>query len=127
MPAHNKRFGARRGVRPQKVLSEFESFAPARTFVKPRPVAKRPLVLDVNYQTFPDGGVGEKYIPLRNFDKSLFTEDEIETLKKVKKRLKDVSTQDVIKLSHQEKAWTEANENKTDPIDYTFAYDLTLF
>ncbi|SCD20449.1 hypothetical protein PSM36_1629 [Proteiniphilum saccharofermentans] len=44
MPAHNKRFGARRGVRPQKVLSEFESFAPARTFVKPRPVAKRPLV-----------------------------------------------------------------------------------
>lgn len=84
-------------------------------------------VLDVNYQTFPDGGVGEKYIPLRNFDKSLFTEDEIETLKKVKKRLKDVSTQDVIKLSHQEKAWTEANENKTDPIDYTFAYDLTLF
>ena len=45
MPAHNKRFGARRGVRPQKVLSEFESFAPARTFVKPRPVAKRPLVI----------------------------------------------------------------------------------
>lgn len=45
MPAHNKRFGARRGVRPQKVLSEFESFAPARTFVKPRPVAKRPLVV----------------------------------------------------------------------------------
>jgi len=44
MPAHNKRFGARRGVRPQKVLSEFESFAPARTFVKPRPVAKPPPV-----------------------------------------------------------------------------------
>lgn len=53
MPAHNKRFGARRGVRPQKVLSEFESFAPARTFVKPRPVAKRPLVTSLPKKTAP--------------------------------------------------------------------------
>jgi hypothetical protein len=33
--ADNKRFGARRGVRPQKVLSDFQAFAPARTFVFP--------------------------------------------------------------------------------------------
>jgi hypothetical protein len=44
MPACNKRFGARRGVRPQKVLPDFQAFAPARTFVKPRPVAKPPDV-----------------------------------------------------------------------------------
>jgi hypothetical protein len=31
----NKRFGVRRGVRPQKVLSGFESFTPVRTFVNP--------------------------------------------------------------------------------------------
>lgn len=84
-------------------------------------------VLDVNYQTFSDGGVGEKYIPLRNFDNSHFTKDELETLNKVKERLKDVSTQDIIDLSHQEKAWFENKNNKIDPIDYTFAYYLNLF
>jgi hypothetical protein len=46
IPAPNKRFGARRGVRPQKVLSDFQAFAPARTFVNPRPVAKPPTVID---------------------------------------------------------------------------------
>jgi hypothetical protein len=40
----NKRFGARRGVHPQKVLSDCQAFAPARTFVKPRPAAKPPDV-----------------------------------------------------------------------------------
>jgi hypothetical protein len=39
--AYNKRFGARWGVRPQKVLSDFQAFAPARTFVKPRPPQSR--------------------------------------------------------------------------------------
>jgi hypothetical protein len=35
-PAYNKRFGARRGgVCPQKVLSDFQAFAPARTLVFP--------------------------------------------------------------------------------------------
>ena len=82
--------------------------------------------MDVKYQTFSDGGIGEKYIPLRGVNESLFTEDEIDTLTKVKEMLKDISTKDVINLSHQEKAWSKNKNNKTHPIDYIFAYELIL-
>ena len=41
-----------RGVCPQKVLSDFQAFTPARTFVKPRTTAsRRPLSLSVKRQT----------------------------------------------------------------------------
>ena len=83
--------------------------------------------LDVNYQTFPDGGTGEKYTPLRNLDKSLFAQDELDILHHVKEELKYLSTQEVIELSHREKAWSENKTNKSQPIDYTYAYELNLF
>jgi hypothetical protein len=83
-------------------------------------------VLDVSYQSFSDGGVGEKYTPLKSFDESMFTPDELEIMRNVKERLKNISTQDVIKLSHKEKAWRKNRTNKSQPIDYTFAYELIL-
>jgi transcriptional regulator with XRE-family HTH domain len=84
-------------------------------------------VLDVSYQSFSDGGIGEKYTPLRGFDESLFTPDELEIMQNVKVRLTNISTQDVIEMSHQEKAWSENRTNKSQPIDYTYAYELGLF
>lgn len=39
--AGNKRFAVMRGVCPQKVLSDFQAFTPARTFVFPRTTASR--------------------------------------------------------------------------------------
>lgn len=83
-------------------------------------------VLDVNYQTFTDGGTGEKYTPLRSFEESHFEPDELDILHEVKERLKNLSTQEVIELSHQEKAWSENRTNKSQPIDYTYAYELNL-
>jgi len=41
---HNKRFGVSRGVCSRKVLREFESLSPVRTFVFPRPNAKPPTI-----------------------------------------------------------------------------------
>ena len=43
-PAHNKRFGVRRGVHSRKVLREFESLSPVRALAFPRPNAKPPTV-----------------------------------------------------------------------------------
>jgi hypothetical protein len=40
----NGRFGARRGVRPQKVLSDSQAFTPARAFEFPMSCAKPPDV-----------------------------------------------------------------------------------
>ena len=39
MPAPNKRFGVMRGICSRKVLREFESLSPVRTFAFPRPNA----------------------------------------------------------------------------------------
>ena len=44
MAAPNKRFGVSRGVCSRKVLREFESLSPVRTFAFPRPNAKPPTV-----------------------------------------------------------------------------------
>ena len=44
MPAANKRFGVMRGVCSRKVLREFASLSPVRTFAFPRPNAKPPTV-----------------------------------------------------------------------------------
>jgi hypothetical protein len=41
-------------------------------------------------------------------------------MQNVKERLKNISTQDVIGMSHQEKAWSENRTNKSQPIDYTY-------
>lgn len=82
--------------------------------------------LNVSCKIFPDGGVGEKYTPQRNFNESLFTPDELKMLHTVKKQFKRTSTQEIIELSHQEKAWNENKNNKSQPIDYTYAYELIL-
>lgn len=83
--------------------------------------------VDVVYRTFNDGGIGEKYIPIRSYNKTIFTKNEIETLTKVKEILKDSSTKDVIDLSHKEKAWSENINIKAQPIDYMLGYELILF
>lgn len=84
-------------------------------------------ILKVDHKTFPDGGVGEKYTPERDFNESAFTPDELETLQTVKKKLKDISTQEIIELSHKEKAWSENKNYKSHPIDYRYAYELLMF
>lgn len=84
-------------------------------------------VLNVDYITFPKGGIGENYSPKRDFNESLFSPDELKTLHAVKEKLKNISTQRIIELSHKEKAWIENNHAKSQPIDYSHAFDLVLF
>ncbi|HLV31873.1 MAG TPA: type II toxin-antitoxin system antitoxin SocA domain-containing protein [Chitinispirillaceae bacterium] len=84
-------------------------------------------ILKVDYITFPDGGVGEKYTSERDFNESAFNPDELKILQTVKKKLKNTSAQEIIELSHQEKAWSENKNYKSRPIDYRFAYELLLF
>lgn len=59
-----------------------------------------------------------------NFDDSLFTNSEIDTLNLVANRFKSLSTTAVVKLNHDEKAWLD-NKDDMDKISYQeYAFDL---
>lgn len=84
-------------------------------------------ILIVTYKAFSGGGIGEMYTSERDFNELLFSADELNMLCSVKERLKNVSTQEIIELSHNEKAWSENNHDKSQPINYNFAFELILF
>ena len=49
----------------------------------------------------------EKFIPLKGFDKSLFTEQEIASLDMVIKKMTNKSQKEIVDMSHQELGWIE--------------------
>lgn len=81
-------------------------------------------ILAVDYCTFPDGGIGEKYTALRKPNPTLFSDKEKEMLSRVNQKFDTTKTQEIIRLSHQEKAWIENSANTSQPIDYFYAFDL---
>lgn len=50
-----------------------------------------------------DDGVGEKYTSERDFSESTFTPEELKILQTVKSELQNISTQNIIELSHKKK------------------------
>lgn len=81
----------------------------------------------IYYSQFENGGIGEQFKPNENrtFNKDLFTEPELEVLEFVLKRFKNTSTDEIIDISHQEKAWRE-NKDQRSLIDYVYSFDLKL-
>lgn len=81
--------------------------------------------IDIYYTTFPDGGIGEQFKPnaMRVFNKDIFTDSELQILNSVAKRFKNTSTNEIIEISHKEKAWTENNDEKK-LINYKYAFEL---
>lgn len=82
--------------------------------------------VDIYYTTFPDGGTGEQFKPnsKRTFKAELFTEKELRILENVVERFKDATTNEIIEISHKEKAWLE-NKDEKKIIDYRYSFDLT--
>lgn len=81
--------------------------------------------IDIIYQEFQNGGIGESFKPHpnRDFDASLFEETELQTMKEIADRFRDMSTADVISLSHEEAAWVD-NFNEKKKISYDYAFKL---
>jgi uncharacterized phage-associated protein len=80
---------------------------------------------DIYYTNFVDGGTGEQFKPNPNktFDKELFTESELQILKSVAERFKNTSTNEIIEISHKEKAWID-NHAERKLIDYKYSFEL---
>ena len=81
-------------------------------------------LLKVHNKTFPDGGVGEKYIPTREFNDKLFEEQELKILQSIDDKFKNFSTQKMIDVSHEEIGWQQGSNGSRQPIDYLYAFEL---
>jgi uncharacterized phage-associated protein len=69
----------------------------------------------------------EKLIPLKHFNKSLFTEKEINCLDSVIRKLKNKSKKEIVDLSHKEPAWIH-NQKSRSIISYQqYAFILNNF
>ena len=81
--------------------------------------------VDIYYTAFAGGGTGEQFIPnpKRTFNPELFSEQQLTILKAIAERFKSTSTNEIIEISHQEKAWIE-NKAERKIIDYVYSYDL---
>lgn len=71
-----------------------------------------------------DRGVGERFVPGKDFDASLFTEQELDSMQKVVNAFQDYRTKEIVDLSHEETAWLENHEEK-NLIDYRkYGFDI---
>jgi putative zinc finger/helix-turn-helix YgiT family protein len=69
-------------------------------------------VVNSQFIKLPNGSVRETFLSETNFDEELFSEQEIETIKSIGERFADMSTWDIVELSHEEKAWKELEANR---------------
>jgi putative zinc finger/helix-turn-helix YgiT family protein len=81
--------------------------------------------VDIYTTEFPNGYTGEQFKARkdRKFNAELFSENELETLKKVATVFKETSTNDMIELSHLEEAW-KRNAKSKSVISYEYAFEL---
>ena len=76
-------------------------------------------------QSYEPGREGTQFAPVQahEFDKTLFTETELEVLNHVANRFKDLTSTKIMELSHLEPAWIK-NENNKSLISYELAFEL---
>ncbi len=74
-------------------------------------------------KSFQNGALGEQFASDRDINEELFSETEIDILEHVCNKFEATSTNEIVELSHEEKAWIE-NKDKCSMIDYRYAYDL---
>ncbi|MEN6597012.1 MAG: type II toxin-antitoxin system antitoxin SocA domain-containing protein [Proteiniphilum sp.] len=58
------------------------------------------------------------------FIRKLFEEAELKILQSINNKFKDITTQEMIDLSHEEIGWQQNFDNPHQPIDYLYAFEL---
>lgn len=81
--------------------------------------------VEIHTTEFPNGHTGEQFKVKRGrkFKAELFSELELETLKRVATVFKGTSTNAIIELSHLEEAWKKNSKHK-NVISYEYAFEL---
>lgn len=82
------------------------------------------LLICSQFLKLPNGGAREVFISEADFDKKLFSEEEKKTLFTITEKFANISTWDIVELSHEEKAWKELEANR-ELIGYQdYAFEL---
>ncbi len=83
--------------------------------------------LDVEFVSFADGNIGERFSPHTNqkFTQTYVSEEEMNILNKVADYFENTSTKEIIDLSHQEAAWLKNHPNR-EFIDYAYGFELSI-
>ncbi|MBK6915584.1 MAG: SocA family protein [Ignavibacteriales bacterium] len=68
----------------------------------------------------------EKPLAIKGFDEKLFKENELNVMTEVYSRFKDVSTDKLIEISHNEKGWVEENKKKGMISYQKYGYELSI-
>jgi uncharacterized phage-associated protein len=81
----------------------------------------------VEKKEFHNGGTGEQFFPGdgRTFIAEMFSAEELHTLTTVSENFASISTREIIRISHDEKAWIENVHAKNQMISYLkYEFDL---
>ena len=73
--------------------------------------------INIEEELFDHGGVGERFVPVKEFDASLFSEEELTSMEEVVKYFEDTRTRQIIELSHEESGWVD-NQEQRELISY---------
>jgi uncharacterized phage-associated protein len=81
--------------------------------------------IDINYQEFSNGGIGESFTPTskRAFNSELFDETELFVMQTIVDAFKNATTSEIVEKSHEEPAWVE-NFSTKNKIKYSYAFKL---
>jgi len=81
--------------------------------------------IEILCKSFDNGGVGEQFLLPKNkqFNGALFNENELTVLREVVDKFAHINTNQLIEISHKEKAW-KANQAKRSLISYQLAFYL---
>ena len=81
-------------------------------------------LISSQFSKLPNGGAGEVFVSEADFDKKLFSEEEKETLSTITEKFANISTWDIVELSHKEKAWKELEANRALIGYQDYAFEL---
>lgn len=80
--------------------------------------------IEIEQEFLDHGGVGERFKANKEFDESLFSESELESMQEVLDALDKMKTKDIVELSHAESGWKDNQQNR-DLISYqAHAFEL---
>ena len=81
--------------------------------------------IDICYEEFPNGYVGEHFTPNANrkFNPNLFSKDELDVLNIIAEKFIDANTNKIVDISHEEKAWLD-NIKGFNGISYKYGFEL---
>ena len=82
-------------------------------------------IISSQFLKLPNGSAREVFVSDADFDKMLFSEEEKSTISAITEKFANISSWDIVELSHQEKAWKELEASKQLIKYQDYAFELT--